>query len=181
MKYFLVCFMCVFCANFTFGQVRKTKWGMNQREVAASESIKPSLNDDEGLAYVVDLSGYKTFLFYVFNSEGKLSNVSYSLYEKFASENSYLTAYLSLISKLKEKYGEGESDIIWNDDLYRDDKQKWGLAIAAEHLKIKHTWETEDTSIAAEISGKNFKIDVSIRYSSKSIRYNRKTNDLDNF
>jgi len=46
MKYFLVCFMCVFCASFTFGQVRKTKWGMNQREVAASESIKPSLNDE---------------------------------------------------------------------------------------------------------------------------------------
>jgi len=103
------------------------------------------------------------------------------LYEKFASENSYLTAYLSLISKLKEKYGEGEPDIIWTDDLYRDDKQKWGMAIAAEHLKIKHTWDTEDTSIVAEISGKNFKIDVSIRYSSKSIKYNRKTNDLDNF
>lgn len=181
MKYSIALFMYLMCITISYGQVRKTKWGMTQREVLATETIKPSLNDNEGLAYVVDLSGYKTYLFYLFNSDGKLASASYSLAEKFSSENSYLSAYLALLSKLKEKYGEGEPDIIWSDDLYRDDKQKWGLAIAAEHLKIRHTWETEDMTIMAEISGKNYKTDVSIRYSSKLIKYNRKSNDLDNF
>jgi hypothetical protein len=165
----------------SYGQVRNTKWGMSKQQVLLSESIKPSINNKDGLTYDVRLAGLENYLFYFFNSEGKLSAAAYSLSEKYAIENSYLSDYLSLLSKLKEKYGDGSPEIDWSNDLYKDDKQKWGLAIAAEHLKILHRWETEDTNITMEISGKNFDVSVAIRYMSKVIKLQGDTNDLNDF
>ena len=181
MKHYIILFASVFFTLSSYGQVRKTKWGMNKQQVISSEDIKPSMNNETGLAYDVQLAGLKNYLFYFFNPDGKLSAAAYNLSEKYASDNSYLSAYLDLLGKLKEKYGEGVPDIQWSNDLYRDDKQKWGLAISAEHLTIMNRWETEDTNIVAEISGKNYEITVAIRYSSKAIKFKKKTNDLDNF
>lgn len=181
MKHYIILFISLFCITTGHGQVRKTKWGMNKQQVIYSEDIKPAMNDKNGLGYEIKLSGFNTHLFYFFNPDGKLSAAVYNLAENFASENSYLTAYYDLLSKLKEKYGDGEYDIEWSDDLYKDDKKKWGFAISAEHLKISHRWETDDTKIISEISGKNFEISVAIRYLSKEIQYRKKTNELDNF
>lgn len=162
-------------------QVRKSTWGMTRAQVVSSEQIKPSMNDSNGLAYDVSLSGYDSYLFYFFNESGKLAAASYHVSEEYASPNSYLTTYLDLLSKLKKKYGDGSPSIDWSNDLYQDDEQKWGLAIAAEHLKIAHRWETEDTYITAEISGKNYEVSVSIRYMSKEVKLKNQSNELDDF
>lgn len=181
MKNYIAILVTLFSTIICNGQVRKTKWGMNKQQVIATEDLKPSMNNQTGLAYNVNLAGLDNYLFYFFNPDGKLAAAAYNLSEKYASDNSYLSAYIDLLAKLKEKYGEGVPDIKWSNDLYKDDKQKWGLAIAAEHLTIANRWETDDTYIVAEISGKNYETTVAIRYTSKNIVYKQKKNELDDF
>ncbi|MGJ1407414.1 hypothetical protein [Sphingobacterium siyangense] len=179
MKNVIILFFWLLTSLVSIGQVRKTKWGMTKQQVISAEGVKPSLNRENGLGFNVKLAGFDNYLFYFFNSDGKLSAAAYNLSEKFASDNSYLNAFFDLTSKLKEKYGEGTPKIEWQDELYRNDKKKWGIAIAAEHLVLSNRWETDDTIIVAEISGKNYEISVSIRYSSKNIPYKKGRNDLD--
>ncbi|WP_206367113.1 hypothetical protein [Sphingobacterium sp. SGG-5] len=175
MKGFIVLVIGVFFVSSADAQVRKTKWGMTKTQVISTEQGKPSLNESNYLVYDISLSGYKTNLIYLFNPSGKMAAASYNLREEYASHNSHLTTYLDLLSKLKQKYGEGKPDIEWSNTLFQDDKEKWGLAIAAEHLTISNRWETDDTIIATEISGKNYEISVAIRYISKQSHYKVQT------
>lgn len=181
MRYLLFLLITLFLTFKSQSQVRKTKWGMTKKEVISSESIKPLLNDSDGLAYKVKLAGIENYLFYFFNSDGKLLAAAYNISEKYASENSYLSDYLNLLEKLQEKYGEGTADMEWSNELFKDEKQKWGLAISAEHLKISHKWETDDTNIMMVISGKNYEVSVSIRYTSTLLPMAGNGNDLDDF
>lgn len=175
MKRIIVFILLSFCIASTHAQIRKTKWGMTKSQVMATESTKPQYTEHDFLSYAAYLSGKKVNLYYLFNKDGRLYRIGYYLNEKYVNDNNYLNTLFEFNSSLKEKYGDDPIlDVKWNNNLYKDDEDKWGLAISAGHLEVSYFWDLEDTEILSKINGEEFKIDVSIMYTSKEFYQEKK-------
>lgn len=78
-----------------------------------------------------------------------------------------------------------EDDKFWYDDLYKDDRQDWGRAIAVGHLAYQSIWENKKTKILLILRGDNYDISLSISYISVELQYlkdeEKKAKNLDDF
>jgi len=59
---------------------------------------------------------------------------------------------------------------LWKNDLYKDDKSHWGMAISVGHLVYAVQWETPTTEIGIMLMGNNYKINLGIFYESKELK-----------
>jgi hypothetical protein len=94
--------------------------------------------------------------------------------EQYTNKNSYIDDYMKLKEILIDKYGEPDdkwwlnnsdyNEIVWLNDLYKDDPEHWGLAISMGYLGYQNCWTINGTSIALKLSGNNYKIDLGIVY-----------------
>jgi len=156
---------------------RKTTWGMNQSEVMQSEEgVSKFLKDyDEGgrILFQGDASGIPCYIFYEF-SEGKLTQTAYWFYSLDKSHDDkdvYISDYFNLKEKLTKKYGNPSvNKQIWNNDLYKNDSKKWGVAISLGHSYIITRWETSVTEIGLVLSGKDNGVNLYILYTSKELK-----------
>ncbi|KUK85838.1 MAG: hypothetical protein XE02_1444 [Mesotoga infera] len=64
----------------------------------------------------------------------------------------------------------GRKEIDWKDNLYRDDKNNWGLAISIGDLSYGLIWETPTTDIELILDGNNYEVNLRIRYFSKKLK-----------
>jgi hypothetical protein len=64
----------------------------------------------------------------------------------------------------------GRKEIDWKDNLYRDDKNNWGLAISTGDLSYGLIWETPTTDIELILDGNNYEVNLRIRYFSKKLK-----------
>ena len=149
---------------------RKTRWGMSMEDVIAREGQPHQKNGDEGLAYAGNLLGHKVQTAFIF-SDDKLVRAGYVLAEEqYSNKNSYVDAYDSIVSSLKEKYGKPASEnTYWSRDLYKNDYSRRGMAYSLGDVQTTTEWNQGSTEIAAQIYGNNYKISVRIIYSSKEL------------
>ena len=156
---------------------RKTTWGMNQSEVMQSEEgVSKFLEDyNEGgrILFQGDASGIPCYIFYEF-SEEKLTQTAYwfySLDKSYDDKDVYISDYFNLKEKLTNKYGNPSIDEqIWNNDLYKSDSEKWGVAISLGHSYIITRWETSVTEMGLVLSGKDNGVNLYILYTSKELK-----------
>jgi len=156
---------------------RKTIWGMNQSEVTQSEEgVSKFLKDyseESRLFFQGDASGIPCYIFYEF-SEGKLTQTAYWFYSLDKSHDDkdvYISDYFNLKEKLTKKYGNPSIDKqIWDNDLYKNDSKKWGVAISLGHLYIITGWETSVTEIGLVLNGKDNGVNLYILYTSKELK-----------
>ncbi len=100
----------------------------------------------------------------------KLVRAKYIVNKKHTNKNAYLSDYFDLVSALTKKYGKPWSDKdFWDDDLYKDKPDDWGMAVSAGHLSKYAEWKMQRTTILACLKGDNFEIDLGIEYSSKKL------------
>lgn len=161
--------------NDTF-KFRGLEWGASLDEVKKSqlegktEGIDYTFSDDSNALIVINetVNGLDTIIAYNFSEDWKFCRGVYALQEKHVNDNKYYDDFCSLEKKLTEKYGEPSlSGDDWSDDLYKDNPERIGMAIGAEHLTLYRLWTAEDGSeIILSRSGKNFIIDTYIFYSS---------------
>jgi len=158
---------------------RKSSWGWTPKQVMATEKGKPQTTKLDGnrtlLRYKNKLAGLNMTVAYIFASN-KLVRAKYLLSDTHSNNNLYLRDYDTLLNVLTEKYGEpSANDRSWNNDLYKDDIENWGMAVAVGHMLQFASWENELTTISEMIQGDNFRITLGVEYSSK--KYEKVEND----
>lgn len=147
---------------------RQTTWGMSGEEVRATESTPPipQFETDTLYAYNDTLLGYKVVVVYRFvHPHKQLWQAKYLLNEEFTNKNNYLLTYNEWVKALTEKYGAvTEKKVLWQNNLYRDDPEQYGMAISVGHLQAFNTWELNNTTITAAIYGEKFGITTVVEY-----------------
>lgn len=147
---------------------RQTKWGFTTDQVKKIEGDEPYINTENTLAYKKSVAGLDCLIGYMF-IENKLVRAKYIFEEEHTNKNDYISDYNKIKGVLTEKYGDKKesNDAIWNNDLYKDSFQDYGLAISIGHLIYISSWDTNTTKIALVLRGDNYKIDLVTEYSSK--------------
>jgi len=152
-------------SDFSF---KKTYWGMSKAQVKKTETGK-IIQDDSTLAYEANIAGLATYIVYIF-VEDQLVRTRYVFVENHSNKTDYLSDYNSIQKILNKKYGNPiEEKTHWKNDLYKDDYQDWGLALAFGHLLKFSEWKFPDTVVRLVIDGDNLKIRHSTEYYSISL------------
>lgn len=153
-------------------QFRKTRWGMSEREVRDSETSDPAFESTDALGFQSIVAGLSCETFYIF-IDNQLVRGKYVFNERHSNNNHYISDYVTLKELLTEKYGlplsrdNRQRDQIWLNDLYQDDSDDWGTAVAAGHLVYLTEWQQEETKIGLILRGDNYDISLAIEYASK--------------
>lgn len=150
---------------------RNVKWGMSKEEVKEHEESDLTLDRESGLAYQnLRVARFDTVLTYHFNVNNELFSAGYYLIHEHSNKNDFIDDFEYLKNLLIDKYGEPKEDeIIWKDDLYKDDPSDWGMAIFAGDLIYRTLWENEDLIVELQLKGDNYKKEFTIAYKSKNI------------
>ena len=174
MSVFIILMQCKFVdaeeVKYTF---RQTTWGMNVDQVKKSENAEPEYDKQDGvrhaLSYTENIAGLDCNVVYLFVYD-KLVRAKYVIAEEHSNKSDYLSDFDTLHESLTKKYGKASSDdVYWKNDLYKDNYQEWGMAVAVGHLAKFSKWEVQGTTIIEYISGDNFDISLGIEYSSKDL------------
>ncbi|MGE4412433.1 MAG: hypothetical protein AB7E45_01890 [Candidatus Caldatribacteriota bacterium] len=163
--------------SFTYAQeydFRQVKWGMSKEDVKEIEDRDIVYEDVGGtqelILYADQISKFDCFVSYLFVQD-KLASAGYYINEEHTNKNTYIDDYEKLKELLSKKYGQPIKDnIIWKDDLYKDNKKDWGLAISIADLVYSSCWETPTTDIELILTGDNYKIELVIKYVSKELK-----------
>lgn len=145
------------------------RWGETQ---AAIQKIKgtPASSDATSLTYDTSVSGLDALAFLNFVN-GKLSSVTYIFTTKHTDDNLYINNFDSVDTALQQKYGKAnQHGVYWRNDLYKDDRAHWGLAIATGQMYMDSSWETDDTEISHRLVGDNFNVTHGVRYVGREYR-----------
>ena len=149
---------------------RKTNWGMSKEQVKATEDKKADYEDNDFLYYKVKINGDNYICGYNF-LEDKLYSSSYRFTGKHVNKNLYIDDYKKLKEILIKKYGKPIGNRVrWENDLYKDDKNEWGMAISIGDLEYWAWWKTPTTEICLLLTGDNYKITLDIHYHSKKLK-----------
>ena len=171
----LIIFTLILFAEEVKYDFRKTTWGMNEEQVKATEEREVGYEGNSvsgyALGYEVEIDVNNYYCYYLF-LENKLYQGRYMLNEKHVNKNLYIDDYEELKEVLTKKYGNpiNKNEIYWEDDLFKDNKVDWGLAISVGDLYYFSGWETPITKISLELDGDNYKIRLILIYESKELK-----------
>ena len=147
---------------FTF---RSTTWGMSKEQVESIETKELVYEDENLLLFYSDtLSGMNSVILYLFDNN-KLIGSGYLVDEVFTDPNRYINEYTKLQTLLSTLYGKKVVDeVTWYDDLYKNDSQKWGLALSNGDLEMISGWESGNTKVTLVLTGQNNEINLGLLY-----------------
>ncbi len=149
---------------------RKANWGMSKEEVKATEDKKPDSEFDNSLVYYVKIGGDDYLCGYSFLQD-KLYNTGYVFVGEHSNKNDYIRDYKNLKEILAKKYGKPWSDrTTWDNDLFKNDRSQWGLAVSIGHLSYGALWDTSKTYITLGLSGDNYEITLLAAYDSRELK-----------
>ena len=150
---------------------RKTRWGMSQAEVMASETLELKERTKDMLGYETQLFRKDVMLVYAFVKD-KLARARYLLSERHANDLLYIKDYEQFTEALERKYGTPTIDEIdWLNPLFKDKPSQWGMAVSVGHMKMSKGWNTPTTLIVAMLVGDNYRINCFIDYNSKELHH----------
>jgi hypothetical protein len=148
---------------------RKANWGMSKEEVKATEDKKPDSEYDNSLVYYVKIGGDDYLCGYSFLQD-KLYNTGYVFVGEHSNKNDYIRDYKNLKEILAKKYGKPWSDrTTWDNDLFKNDRSQWGLAVSIGHLSYGTIWDTSNTHVTLGLSGDNYEISLLVAYDSREL------------
>ena len=154
-----------------FNQVsfRNNVWGSTMSAVIANEGT-PSASDEEGLLYIdKNVIGYESYLMFMFQN-GYLYGGAYSIIDNYIDDSYHILDFGTLKEALTNKYGSPYSDdVIWYDNLWRDDYSNWKYALLMGDLKLLSTWKVGTTEIALSLSGKDYEIEFLLLYIDRNV------------
>lgn len=149
---------------------RDAAWGMSMQDVKKVETANLESEDGDGLIYSGNVAGLDCYIIYSFTSD-KLTLGYYSFSKKYSNDNNYIDDYDKVVDLLISKYGLPEKqDEIWRNDLFRDDPQRWGMAVSAGYLVYQSIWDLPKTEIMLKLYGNNYEINHVLFYKSVELR-----------
>ena len=155
--------------NYNF---RYTSWGMSQEAVIDSEEkIDPVEKTDNLIKYKTQILGKNVELIYLF-AQNKLIGSSYRLDENYIVSQRFIRTYKRFKQALMEKYGQPEKETTsWLNDTYKNDRNKWGLALSLGHIVYAALWNTPNATIECSLRGEDFYILCLVEYKSKDFSH----------
>ncbi len=158
--------LSVLAGSFTSfaGDFRDADWGMSKQQVRAIEDGEPIGESDRTLAYQVTLAGLSCIGVFAFNNDDELYAGSYEFNETHTNRNDHIDEFKQLDGLLEEKYKLNRQGTNWMNELYRDDPQRWGIAVSLGHVVFASQWENESTTVLHFLSGGNFEIKHGLTY-----------------
>lgn len=148
---------------------RNMNWGMSKTQVNNTEKSKPIQETKDILAYKTKIAGLETILIYYFVDD-KCTRARYSIIEKHSNKNLFIIDFANLKEKLTALYGEPNDKTHWDNDVFIDDPNNYGIAISAGHLTLYSNWELTKHSIDLMIHGDNYDIQIDLEYSSQELK-----------
>jgi hypothetical protein len=132
---------------------RQVRWGMSKAQVLATESHKISTLPGGTVIGLTDTVDGRTMLIsYEFVSD-KLARAFYTLAEKYRDPSEYITVTRVIQAALAEKYGPGQEQTKWVNNLFQKDPNHWGTALSLGHVFLAAGWQTDRTKIQQLTSG----------------------------
>lgn len=148
---------------------RNVSWGQSTEEVIRAEGRAPEHQEAHGkkalLVYQDKVGTYDCDVVYIF-AFNELVRAKYVPTTEHSNNNAYLDDFDTWADMLSGKYGKVEAKTYWSNDLYRSDRSEWGMALAVGHLSKYAKWDRPDTVIILALNGENFKVSLSVEYSS---------------
>jgi hypothetical protein len=136
-------------------------WGMSRND-CEQKLGKLSLNgkllyDGSYLSDVkyLDLS---CLMYFEFGYDGlkPLISVEYLFNESYQNFIDFIDSYKKINQKLIERYGVCAKDkIIWRDERYKNERDKWGIALKEKNLAFFSLWKLKDKVIIHTMSSDN--------------------------
>jgi hypothetical protein len=145
---------------------RFSKWGSTKAQVREDEILIKGEESENLIVYNSNVLDMDAYIAYIFVND-TLTRGKFIFREDHTNKNDFIYDYKKLQSLLIKKYGIANvNDTIWKDDLYKDDKEDWGLAISMGHLTYFTTWVTDDIELILHLSGENAGITLLIEFTS---------------
>jgi len=154
---------------------RKTRWGMSMKDIIQAEGKPDTIMtlDAHRKLMIYDnrtIASKKTLIGYIL-AYNQLVRANYLFKISHSNTNLYMQDYQEIKKLLQAKYGKPKEDeVIWLNDLYKDDPEHWGFAISMGHLRYFASWDLPRTEITLILYGDNFKINLRLEYVSKTLR-----------
>jgi hypothetical protein len=143
---------------------RFTKWGMTPAEVISSEKMDPVEKDEKMIKYKTQILDKNVELLYVF-AQNKLIGASYRLDENYLNSERFIQAYARFKEELIKKYGPPNKEITnWENDAFKSDRSKWGIALSLGYLEYFTFWETPGTTVSCGLKENNYYVLCSVEY-----------------
>ncbi|MBN1578580.1 MAG: hypothetical protein JW913_18600 [Chitinispirillaceae bacterium] len=143
---------------------RKVRWGMSGKEVLASEESTPVKNEPSEIEYKVQFLGYDCVVTYSLVNDA-LTRAGFLIRQPHVDPALYYKDYEDLKRYLAPLYGIAVSDKCdWKNEMYRDDRSKWGFAVSLGFLACGTQWRSNRTQITLAISGGNHQIATNLDY-----------------
>lgn len=159
------------------GDFRSATWGIDKESVRKLEG-EPLQENDSGMVYLDEVATYPVDVFYKFSNDKLISGL-YTFTQTHSNNNLYYDDYEDLVEIYTKKYGEPAKQAEkWSDELYKSDKTKLGMAVAAGHVVFATFWQTETTDVSLILKGDNFKIYLTALYDDKNYESKVDTNGI---
>lgn len=171
MKRFLTLTLSLLLCYSTSAQdFRKASWGDSKTTVKASESNVEWKTASAGiydiLGFKATIVGLSTSVGYLFVDD-QLVRAKYSFTESHSNRNIFIDDFDSVGESLETKYGKVDRREFWRNDLYKDDRSDYGMAVAVGHYTLARQWEIPNkTKLIQLLSGDNYEISHVVEYSS---------------
>jgi hypothetical protein len=143
---------------------RNIPWGLTADEVKRRMKDKPAADNDRVIVFpdrVGSLTAHCCFAL----AGGRFVRGQYRFAEEHANDNLFLDDFDAIDGLLSKKYGKpAENKRVWRDDLYKDDRTEWGMAVKTGRLIVYSTWKMGKVRIAHGLSGDNYEVEHVIEY-----------------
>ena len=144
---------------------RLTRWGMTQNDViAAEEKMDPVERSENMVTYKTQVLKRNVLLHYLFVKD-KLVGAKYKLDDNYLNSNHFIRAYNQFKQKVTEKYGPpSRKTTKWLNTTYKNNRQKWGLALSLGHIEYVTNWKTQNTTIECSLLEQNLYVICLLEY-----------------
>lgn len=139
-------------------------WGASMAEVLDARPGTVILRGPERLIVHARLEDLEVATTYRFDDHG-LAAVSALSRARHHDRNGYIDDYGRLRQRLRARWGAPRvDDRAWRNDLFRDERGRWGDAVAAGHLVYYTEWRTGDTEVVMTLKSERLQVSHEIVY-----------------
>lgn len=121
-------------------------------------------------------AGKEAMTFFRFNENEALTDIGVVVTENYSCGSLYIQDFDLLDDSLQTKYGTPvfKRKEQWNDDLWKNVPENWGIALNRGDLSLTSEWEVDGVKIRHQIRGNDYDIAHTVSYThvSSSEEYN---------
>jgi hypothetical protein len=148
---------------------RHVRWGMDRAQVLSTEGVPPSQVGERGAEVVVRYSpvrfaGLDCRVVYIF-AKDKLVRTKYVFQREHEEKNDFLVDFTmvdAFLTGILEH--SAEQRVLWRDDLYKTQPERYGVAIAEGHLQYSTQWKGSRTVVTHALTGEQGSVTHEIEY-----------------